>query len=77
MHGIEYLKKWSQTEKKRCVVGVLHDINQAMRLGSEFLVLRYGEMLAYGKDILTDELLEEAFDINVGAYMRENLERWT
>jgi iron complex transport system ATP-binding protein len=70
---IDYLKTH---EKSRAIVGVLHDINQAMRLSEDFLVLKNGRELAQGRGILTDELLAAAYEIDVAEYMRQTLSKW-
>ena len=74
---IDYLKKWAEDEN-RAVVGVLHDINLALRLSDNILVMKDGETMGYGKtsEIITDELLEQVYDIDVAGYMRETLGRW-
>jgi len=70
---IDYLKNH---QASRSIIGVLHDINQAMRLSENFLILKNGQELAHGRNILTDELLNTAYGIDVAAYMRETLARW-
>ena len=69
---IDYLQ-----ETRRAVVGVLHDINQAMRLSRDFLVLKNGSILARGRDVPTDELLYDAYGIDVADYMRESFRKWS
>ena len=74
---IEYLKKWAE-EGKRTVIGVMHDINQAMKLSDNIMVMKDGEIKAHGKkdDVITDGLMEEVYEIDVAHYMRESLRRW-
>jgi iron complex transport system ATP-binding protein len=74
---IEYLKKWSG-ESGRSVVGVMHDINLAMRLSDNIVVMRDGVIRAQGKtdDVITDSLLKEVYGIDVAGYMRDALRRW-
>ena len=74
---IEYLKKWA-AENSRAVVGVLHDINLAMQLSENIMVMKNGAVRACGKtrEVITDSLLEEVYEINVAQYMRESLKRW-
>ncbi|MCL2045888.1 MAG: ABC transporter ATP-binding protein [Oscillospiraceae bacterium] len=74
---VEYLKKWA-SEGSRVVVGVMHDINLAMRLSDDILVLKDGEIQVQGKadEVITDSLLEYVYDIDVAEYMRESLQRW-
>jgi len=74
---IEYLKKWAK-ESRRTVIGVMHDINLAMKLSENILVMKAGEIKALGKsdEVITDELLQEVYDIDVAGYMRQSLKRW-
>ena len=74
---IEYLKKWSG-DGNRTVIGVLHDINLAMKLSDMVMVMKDGEVQAHGKtdDVISDSLMEEVYEIDVAHYMRESLRRW-
>jgi iron complex transport system ATP-binding protein len=74
---IEYLKVWAQ-EGNRAVVGVLHDINLAMRLSENFIVMKNGEIQADGNvdDIIADGLLDRVYEMDVVEYMNASLERW-
>ena len=74
---VEYLKKWT-ADSKRTIIGVMHDINLAMKLSENVMVMKDGEVKALGKsdDVITDALMEEVYDIDVGKYMREFLGRW-
>ena len=74
---IEYMKKWA-SDAGRTVVGVMHDINLAMKLSDNIMVMKGGKVVAFGKsaEVITGELLEEVFEIDVAKYMRESLEKW-
>ena len=74
---VEYLRKWA-ADGGRAVIGVMHDINLAMRLSEKLLVMKNGRIQAYGKtdEIVSGELLESAYDIDVARYMRESLRVW-
>lgn len=74
---IEYLKKWA-SENNRVIIGVLHDINLAMRLSDNLMVMKNGKVQAYGEagEIVTDELLKEVYEIDVAQYMWESLKQW-
>jgi len=74
---IEYLKKWAQ-EGNRAVVGVLHDINLAMRLSDNFIVMKNGEIQADGNvdDIIADGLLDQVYEMDVADFMQASLGRW-
>jgi len=74
---IEYLKEWS-SRGHRAVVGVLHDLSLAMRLGRSILVIKDGEAAAYGKtdEIVTCGLLKSVYDMDVAGYMVDSLRMW-
>ena len=72
---IDYLKTWAR-ENNRAIVGVLHDLNQAIRLSEDVLVMRDGETVAHGCDILTSDLLEGVYEIDVAGYMKNALSHW-
>ena len=74
---VEYLKEWSR-QGKRAVVGVLHDLNLAMRLGDKIMVMKDGETQAYGKssEVVTTGLLARVYEMDVAGYMAESLHRW-
>jgi len=74
---VEYLKIWA-IENKRTVIGVMHDINLAIRLSDNVLVMKDGGIKGIGKtdDIISDALLEEVYEIDVAGYMRDSLKRW-
>ena len=74
---INYLKKWAAKEK-RIVIGVLHDLNLAMLLSSDMLVMKNGEIeaLEMADKIISKGLLDRVYEMNVKEYMRSSLERW-
>jgi len=74
---IEYLREWA-AEGNRSVVGVMHDINQAMKLSDNVMVMKGGKIRAIGKsgEVVTDALMEEVYEVDVAGYMRESLKRW-
>lgn len=74
---IDYLKRWA-AENNCAVLGVLHDINLAMQLSDNILVMKNGEVQAYGKtgDVITGSLLADVYEIDVARYMIESLRRW-
>lgn len=74
---IAYLKKWAE-KGSRVVVGVLHDINLAMQLSDDLLVMKDGKIQAMGKarHIVEDGLLDEAYGMDVAGYMKESLKIW-
>ncbi|MCL2401207.1 MAG: ABC transporter ATP-binding protein [Oscillospiraceae bacterium] len=74
---IEFLKQWAQ-HGNRTVIGVLHDINLAMKLSDNILVMKDGEIQVHGKvsAVVSDTLLKQVYDIDVARYMRESLKIW-
>ncbi|MCL2373265.1 MAG: ABC transporter ATP-binding protein [Defluviitaleaceae bacterium] len=72
---IHYLKAWAK-DGNRAIVGVLHDINQALNLSSNVLVMQNGKAAAHGENIVTETLLEKVYEVDVAAYMRQSLEIW-
>ena len=74
---VEYLKKWAE-DGNRMVIGVMHDINLAMKLSDNIMVMKDGEIKVQGKTdaVITDELLKSVYDIDVAQHMRECLKRW-
>ena len=74
---VEYLKEWSR-QGNRAVVGVMHDLSLAMRLGDNIMVMKDGENRAYGKtgDVMTGGLLESVYEMDVAGYMTDSLKMW-
>ena len=69
---VDYLKKWGK-EAGHAVVGVLHDISLALRLADVFCFLKDGRVLAWGNaSVITPELLEETYEMDVAAWMKES-----
>ena len=72
---VDYLKKWGE-ETGHTVVGVLHDISLALRLADRFCFLKDGRVLACGDaSVITPELLEETYEMDVVAWMKESAGR--
>jgi iron complex transport system ATP-binding protein len=74
---IEYLREWSSHEN-HSVIGVLHDINLAMRLSENMLILKDGRTAAAGTagSEVTSELLRDVYGVDVVGFMRESLGKW-
>jgi len=74
---LAYLKKWAR-EGDRAIVGVLHDINLAMELSDDLVVMNRGKIAANGKaaEIISSGLLNDVYEIDVTGYMRSALGRW-
>ncbi|MDR0906057.1 MAG: ABC transporter ATP-binding protein [Oscillospiraceae bacterium] len=74
---IEYLREWSSHDN-HSVIGVLHDINLAMRLSENMLILKEGRIAASGVAgaQVTTELLRDVYGVDVVGFMRESLGKW-
>ena len=74
---VEYLKTWAK-EKAKSIIGVLHDINLAMRLSDQIIVMDEGEIAYHGspEELMSGPLLEAVYQIDVAGYMRDTLKRW-
>jgi len=74
---IEYLREWSKQDG-HMVVGVLHDINLAIRLSENLMIMKEGEIAAFGRtgEIIGRELLREVYGIDVAGYMQNTFRLW-
>ena len=74
---IDYLKNWAK-EQNRTILGVLHDINLAVRLSDNILLMKDGEIAALGKacDVLGKDVLKDVYEIDVVAAMLKSLRIW-
>ncbi|MCL2855709.1 MAG: ABC transporter ATP-binding protein [Defluviitaleaceae bacterium] len=74
---VNYLKIWSK-EGNRAVVGVLHDINLAMSLADEIVVMKDGKIHTTGKaaDIVAGGVLNQVYQMDVAAHMQNSLKKW-
>jgi len=74
---IEYLREWSKSDG-HSVIGVLHDINLAMRLSEKMLILKEGRTAAFGDagTEVTVDLLHNVYGVDVVGFMRESLTKW-
>ncbi|MDR2356574.1 MAG: ABC transporter ATP-binding protein [Oscillospiraceae bacterium] len=74
---IEYLKEWSRAGGHRAV-GVLHDINLAMRLSENMLIMKDGAVAAEGRagEKIDSAMLRDVYGVDVVDFMRRSLRRW-
>ena len=74
---IGFLKGWSK-QGGHTVIGVLHDLNLAMKLADNVLLLDKGNIAAYGrtKDVVSSEVINEVYDMDVTGYMVDSLRHW-
>ena len=67
-HQIELMELMVDLNRRgRCLVAVLHDLNQACRYGDEVIAMRAGSILAHGRpeEVVTAEMVEEVFGLKV------------
>nr|NJM02259.1 ABC transporter ATP-binding protein [Desulfobacula sp.] len=66
-HTLQMLQlvKHSVKEKNRLVISVFHDLNLASSWSDDLLVLKKGEIRAFGKsaDVLTERIIKEVFEV--------------
>ncbi|UTC61956.1 ABC transporter ATP-binding protein [Treponema sp. OMZ 787] len=74
---IYLLKDICKTENKT-VIGVFHDINLALQFADKLLFLKDGKIASFGKkeDILTGEILQSVYGMDVAGWMRESFNLW-
>lgn len=74
---IDYLKDWSK-EDGHSVIGVFHDINLAMDLADEILVMEKGKIAGLGdpKSIMKKDLFNRVYEMDIVGYMVDSLKQW-
>jgi len=74
---LAFLKSWVK-ENNKTLIGVFHDLNLAKRFGDSVLMMNDGTIAACGAigQTMSDEILQKIYSIDIGAFMRESLEKW-
>lgn len=74
---IDYLHRWS-ADGKHSVIGVLHDINLALRLTENTVFMKEGNIVGSGAfDQVADaEFLRSVYEADIAGYMRDSFEKW-
>ena len=74
---VDYLHRWC-ADGKHTVVGVLHDVNLALRLSRSVLFMREGRIVRAGDfhDIADAAFLRELFGMDLAGFMRQSLQTW-
>lgn len=74
---IDYLKSWSK-EGGHSVIGVFHDINLAMGIADEILVMDNGKCVGFGKpkEIINNDLLNRVYEMDIVGYMVDSFKQW-
>jgi iron complex transport system ATP-binding protein len=74
---ISYLNEWSM-EEGHAVIGVLHDINLAMRLSENMLFMKEGRIKGKGhvNELINTPFLEAIYDTDIVGFMVDSFRRW-
>ena len=74
---LENLKEWISLNNK-IVVGVLHDLNLVQYFADNVLMLKDGQIVAYGnpQTVLNDPILDDLYGIDIKGFMTEILKKW-
>ena len=74
---IDYLKEWSK-EEGHSVIGVFHDINLALELADNILVMDNGKSAGLGspEDIIRSNVLNKVYDMDIVEYMVDSYRQW-
>lgn len=64
-HQLELLELIQQLKQQVTVVIVLHDINQALQISDQIIMMKNGKIVVQGmtKSIITESLIEEVFNV--------------
>ena len=73
------VKKWLSEKEGRAVISVVHDLSLAKAYGTSALLLNKGNVMAFGdtKEAFAPEKLNEAYTMDVYAWMQKMLEQWS
>ena len=74
---IDYLHQWC-ADGRHTVIGVMHDINLALRLSQNVLFMRDGRIVREGafSQIVDSDFLRSVYDMDLIGFMRETSELW-
>ncbi len=74
---VNFLKKWGK-EKNKTIIGVIHDINLAMELSRNSLIMDNGEVKIIGKNeiVFTSEEFLNIYKMDTVNFMIKSLENW-
>ena len=70
---VRFLKHWG---KEKILIGVFHDVNMALELSDNLLVLRAGQIMTHGNKAQVLPRLPEAYDFDIKTFMLKSLKNW-
>lgn len=74
---IDYLHRWS-ADGRHSVIGVLHDINLALRLTQNTVFMKNGNIVGSGvfNQVADAAFLRSVYEVDIANYMRDSFEKW-
>ena len=74
---VDYLRDWS-ADGQHTVVGVLHDVNLALRLSHNVLFMHEGRIVRAGNflEIADARFLQSVYGLDLSSFMRQSLALW-
>lgn len=77
-HIFSLIREWLK-EPGRAVLSVVHDLSLARRYGTHAILMDHGKSVSQGLigDVMTPENLQQVYDMDVYAWMRDMLSQWT
>ena len=77
-HIFSLIREWLK-EPGRAVLSVVHDLSLARQYGTHAILMDHGKSVSQGliSDVMTPENLQQVYDMDVYAWMRDMLSQWT
>lgn len=74
---INFLKSWTKKENK-ILISVLHDINLSILLSDKLMLMKNGEIIAFGntEKILKNNEIDNLYNTNIKDFMINMLKKW-
>lgn len=74
---IDHLKEWSR-EEGHSVIGVFHDINLALELADDVMVMEDGRSAGMGspEEIIKSNILDQVYQMDIAEYMLDTFKQW-
>lgn len=75
---VEIMKDWAN-DGKHSVIGVIHDIGLAASLATRAILIKDGYIVYDGliTELIKSNLVDEVYEANVRAFMKESFELWS